>query len=105
MDSVLRVGYGLEIEKLVAKLLGDVPANNSSDAFEDYMRTKSALLQAAGTRLMAPDMLFYRCLGCFQIRSNRGLEGGWCKCGSTQISNTVGKMNTEQIEKIVKDGY
>lgn len=103
-DEVLRRGAQIEVEALIKKMIGEVPPNPSSEVFEDYMHTKDLLLQAWGGGMLAhPEMLLYRCLGCFKIRTNKSVRGGPCKCGSIKLGGNVMKLDTQELETILRE--
>lgn len=63
------------------------------------------LNECIGEKVMSPHHIFMRCLGCYKIRTSKGLAGGQCKCGSTRMSNTVGPMNTRKALGYLASGY
>ena len=88
-------------QKLILSYLGSM---NGHDP-EDYNFNVWVLNEAMGERIVSDDLLFWRCLGCYKVRTSRGVGLGPCKCRSTKLSDTVGPLETGRILGMLALGY
>lgn len=86
---------------LIASYLG--PMNGHEP--DDYNFNVWVLNEAIGDRVVSDDIIFWRCLGCYKIRTSRGVGSGPCKCRGTRLSDTVGPLETGRIIGMLALGY
>jgi hypothetical protein len=101
-------------EELGLHLVGDLDRRK---LIEQYMGKKNGhdqshwgfniwlLNQCVGERIMSHGDIFFRCQGCFKIRTSAGTGRGPCKCGSNRLTNCVGPMDTRKAMGYLASGY
>lgn len=87
--------------KLITSYLG---AMNGHDP-EDYNFNVWVLNEAIGERDISDEYIFWRCLGCYKVRTGRGVGAGPCKCTSMRLSNSVGTLETGRILGMLALGW
>ena len=50
------------------------------------------------------DQIFFRCMGCYRIRTNRSVSKGMCRCRGRRLNNCVGEMETQEILALLVTG-
>ena len=82
---------------------------------------KLLVIAGSGERLMRDESFFARCVECYKLRTNRGMQmhagpcrlehercvlaHGQCKCGGWRISNSVGRVGTLRLAWQLLRGY
>ena len=72
---------------------------------EDYGFNVWLLDQCIGnTECSKEDQIFFRCMGCYKIRTNRAVMAGPCRCYGRRLNNCVGPMETQEILALLVTG-